>query len=760
MYAMYDAGSDSSEDEYEEGDEMGTRRKAKPARDTRQANTGKAISRPAKAPKNKMYTTANTKIDFSSGTTGGNRLHGLDVEPSRLHFESVQPGILYVMTMSIRNVSQTAQRIRIKAPKSGFFALNYIPSGVVSPGLDIRAQIECQLPEGSTDLEYLDTITVVMGENELIVPIVATKKVADVVFDSLLNFGFVAKGHKATHTVLFTNRGEVAGGIKFNSSPFLTFQPPRLRLAPNEKQSVTVTLGGVDVGVFREVAEVLIEGSLTKGMLDVSAHCVPQVLSLLKSNGGGIVEEINFGALFYGETRQIGAFIVNSGPQQLSFSALCIDEDARLPSRGKTPAPDDDLGGGSEKNALVFFPSEGVIKPFSQLPVTISFSPEMPTPDTGFKLEFMSALKESQAVMKKAVVESIETGQRLVVDVTGSVSLADVTLSPNVLKFGSCPANDRRDILVELTNNSVSAVPFSFSTHAQYRVSPQEGVLDPHQSRTVIATFHPGQLGVFKATLKMSISNGLQVLELAVSGEANETGLRKTLVGGLHASPQDFQDNYKFVNPAAVEAEIKEQQERKLKKQLDKTRSLMKTEVSINRERELGSISTGSMTREAIYGQVEDVSNTGIPGDMHPLTLKRQHDAVYNTYLQSQHLQRTEARKAAVQKSLTMRGGIDRSDPFGVDMGMDRGLNEPKLTVPKADSELWLASKAPRGTDGKGRLPFDENRLIQRKYSDTPSTQAELRDCTAELSAEDLKLVHAAQKVSRKIQTGTCLISC
>jgi hypothetical protein len=250
----------------------------------------------------------------------------------------------------------------------------------------------------------------------------------------------------------------------------------------------------------------------------------------------------------------------------------------------------------------------------------------------------------------------------------------------------------------------------------------------------------------------MSVSNGLQMLDLQLSGDANEVGTRKTLVGGLHTTPLDFEEKHKFVNPATVDAEIKEQQETKLRKQLDKTRSLLRADDPMSglriKEREGLSISTGSLTREAIYGQVEDVSKTGIPGENHPLTLKRQHDAVYNTYLQSQHLQRVMTKKLAQQKLLTMRGGIDRSDPFGVDMGMERSLEEPRLPLPKADTELWLASKTGRGTDGKGRLPFDENRLIQRKYSDTPSTQAELRDCTAELSGEELKLVHSAQKAS------------
>ena len=36
----------------------------------------------------------------------------------------------------------------------------------------------------------------------------------------------------------------------------------------------------------------------------------------------------------------------------------------------------------------------------------------------------------------------------------------------------------------------------------------------------------------------------------------------------------------------------------------------------------------------------------------------------------------------------------ERSNPFGVDMGMDRGLEEPKLLVPVGGEKLWLESDA------------------------------------------------------------------
>ena len=52
-------------------------------------------------------------------------------------------------------------------------------------------------------------------------------------------------------------------------------------------------------------------------------------------------------------------------------------------------------------------------------------------------------------------------------------------------------------------------------------------------------------------------------------------------------------------------------------------------------------------------------------------------------------------------------GAPDRSDPFGVDMGMDRGLEEPTFRIPVPDESLWLAKKITDGTFLKYIVEFD-----------------------------------------------------
>ena len=62
--------------------------------------------------------------------------------------------------------------------------------------------------------------------------------------------------------------------------------------------------------------------------------------------------------------------------------------------------------------------------------------------------------------------------------------------------------------------------------------------------------------------------------------------------------------------------------------------------------------------------------------------------------------------------------------------------------------ELWLARAPGGGKSGGGgsRLPTDENKLIAKKFKSRPSTQAEVRDCAAELAPADIGSIVASHK--------------
>jgi hypothetical protein len=109
-------------------------------------------------------------------------------------------------------------------------------------------------------------------------------------------------------------------------------------------------------------------------------------------------------------------------------------------------------------------------------------------------------------------------------------------------------------------------------------------------------------------------------------------------------------------------------------------------------------------------------------------------------------MKRGEQQLTMKKKAMTAKGRSDRSDPEGVDMGMERGLNDdPLLKIPVADEPLWLANRGEKGE--RPSFQFDEDRMIGKKAKEGPSTQAELRECSTELNSESIRKITASHKV-------------
>ncbi len=92
-----------------------------------------------------------------------------------------------------------------------------------------------------------------------------------------------------------------------------------------------------------------------------------------------------------------------------------------------------------------------------------------------------------------------------------------------------------------------------------------------------------------------------------------------------------------------------------------------------------------------------------------------------------------------------------------VDLDLDFGLEPPKLSLPEQIDPLYVVkpigpyepinqSSRKRAKQGeKGQE--SENRIIRKKFKPEPTTQAELRDCSAELTGEQLQKINAGPQL-------------
>ena len=294
--------------------------------DTRQSS--KAFTRQGYDPSTKLL----TQTSYIATAIDVRETMPLRVEPARVQFESVDPGTLYVMTISTINATNSSQRIRVSQPRGHVFSVCYIPAGPVAPGLDVRVEIECMIPKGTKEHIFTDSIVVTMGSHKVEVPLFAAKPGPDIVFENLAQMGVLPMGDPYTHSVLFKNSGERVGVVTFEppGDTHIEMDPPNFTLEPQEQLEVKIHFKAEEAGSLRELVRVFVEGVKDPMILDVTAIVVQQKVNLVYPNGGGTVDSIDFETMIFGQKRVVDTVLVNNGPSALGF-VVRYPEDADKP---------------------------------------------------------------------------------------------------------------------------------------------------------------------------------------------------------------------------------------------------------------------------------------------------------------------------------------------------------------------------------------------------------------------------------------------
>lgn len=651
----------------------------------------------------------------------------LRIEPSEVIFDHVEAGVRYVMNISVRNITKSAQRIRFSSPKTAVFSINYIPAGAVAPGLDVVAEIECQLDDNSENYVFTDTVIVSMGKYKVEIPFMCRKPCPDVVFNPFLNLGLIPENQISISNVLFENRGSAPAHLVFKprKGSKLVLDPLKGIIDPNGQLNLTIRLDCKELGAIRELIEVSINGLPQHMVLDVSGQVVNQKLSLLSFDSKCSLEQVDFGTLYYGQTKVIKAILVNNGPVQVNYTVSFPD--------------DVENDGAPTERLIAVYPPDGTLDPYSQVPLTLRFSPLAPVPKKAFTAQYMSELTEPLTVATKASIDVLDMGeqQAVIVNLTGTAVIPTFKISPSILRFGNCPINDRRDILMTLQNTSSVPLKFHFSTGAQYKMVPSSGVANSGQSLSIVASYMPCQLGPTKKMCRFSVEGGLRQIEIRIIGECIASDIKKAIVGGIDKIPEDFKPSYKFVEPGDIA-------------KMGNTGNIQ-TMSKFQRVKPWDSQEFLSSTSwDEVYSggdQPQMSTNDPVTYSLQELQRRSHHKATYTDFIRQNHTERLAKKNEKARQHQISLGRRDVEDPDGIDMAMERGLGDgPVLKVPTSNEPLWLANRHEKGD--KKKFQFDENRLIVKKARESPSTQAEQRDCATELSADQLRCVVASHKVT------------
>ena len=128
-----------------------------------------------------------------------------------------------------------------------------------------------------------------------------------------------------------------------------------------------------EAGIFRDTIQVTVEGQSLLQNIDVSATSVDFYIFVIDETGAQNTA-FDFGDTYFGQYKEIQAYLVNNSPQKLNFKAKFLtgiqNVDEEVPNL-QTPT---ELGQEQIQRVMMCTPSEGVIDSYTQVYLLIGKS--------------------------------------------------------------------------------------------------------------------------------------------------------------------------------------------------------------------------------------------------------------------------------------------------------------------------------------------------------------------------------------------------
>lgn len=773
----------------------------------------------------------------------------LRVFPQRVNFENVEPNTLYVLTLLIQNIAAKAERIRFRHPRSNYFTINYTATGAVAPGLEVRAEVEFCIPDGLEDKEFHDELVIMSGDSQISIPLSGQRPCPrlGVEGNGLVDLGTVVRGNVQTRYLELCNKGALPGEfhVAGDLGEYLSVSPEKGVVAGTSTGSsklserLKVDFSSDTLGSFRKTItlEVMNQAPI---LLDVCANVVDQNLELVMPKNGGLVNsELNFGALHFGQETKQELMLVNNSPVSCQYSIsfkpgagfdLYRGGTAGTNSTGELSLHSEDAAEGDGNDELPpgfvqdigirapplrITPTQGVLAPYSKIPLDVIFAPRPPPQPKGFRARGDQNLNSDISFDMETIITCIDTNQQIPIKLSARALKPLVEISRTSFNFGTCATQDRRDIVFTIANKGeVLPLQYSINKVAFFSCKPNVGRLLPGQSQNVLVSFMPVQLGKFRNTLHAVLCDGVRVVPLSVYGECDALGSARKIPGGPQAIVADFQSEIKYVDDDEVRRQARQTKPRfkRLppweKKKLaqrehltaeDLENTLLESPSTTMSHNQLDPEDSGEVAPD-VFGGVKsyDPTYTFSTAD---LVRKQQHRDQYADFLiRARNSRKDRAEKKfkafAIQQKKkhagytrekeTFRLGKNGAQAVGneesdseedddrdleedpIDIGIDprEGLRSPRLRVPTDPEPLWLErpieDDADNNTGANGgrrhhrAKTHDENKLIKRKFKPEPSTQSEISDCRSLVTPTDLALITIQPK---QLDFGTVCVN-
>jgi hypothetical protein len=163
-------------------------------------------------------------------------------------------------------------------------------------------------------------------------------------------------------------------------------------------------------------------------------------------------EEADFGSTFYGKSKTLTGVLVNNGSESLNFSVIHAPKEnytqLGIENGSRMITKTEKFNRNETESCFSFSPTDGIVKPFSQTKIVITYLPIQNEMTHGFEKQFIEDVKHGKILRDEFFIEMPAINQRMFLAVQGTANIPLVTVSPSMLRFGMCAVHDRRDIQV------------------------------------------------------------------------------------------------------------------------------------------------------------------------------------------------------------------------------------------------------------------------------------------------------------------------
>ena len=731
-------------------------------------------------------------LENRTSAYGPDPLPWLRVFPPNVTFGNVEANTTYTATVTLRNADNRPHVVKVIPPKTGRFSLrgehNGVTSTRLSPGLTTTFEVDFTSDEQD---DFFDTCVIQTDAGSTSVDLVARAPVPSTSISGDFDFGIVSPGDVKQKRVLLRNVGTLEACIEtkwdrrvdgdtFSVEPrFATIKPGdsielTANLTPKEPGDVDVT---VDVFVTNSFGDddgfPKAQNTKDSKRLHATATVVPRAPEFLSDDPFGVQEPlplstIDFGYVLCGDAREIFSSVYNNSPYDSKFKVKLVGESDKKDAKLLIVTPDRGTLAPYEKRRLTF----RIAPPLQQVVTTKGFKtgrfetsdgPQSSSDDTSRDIKLVANISFDSNLVKPFKIP-----------VTARAVVAGLSLDPPVLDFGSIEYNDAGDHLVTVRNlNDETPIDFSFGRSAYFKPTPSRGKVLPGQTVTVSVAYEPKGLGAHTSSLTVQalgtstvdgkkwdariVANQDEVVvfttELQCTGRCREGALKAKPTRGLTATPNDFQRQKKYVNPAEVVA------------QTETIRLKKATQRAHTKD------STNALS---IYAERGDMDPS-----KHALTLdqasrKLEHKSAYDSYIKDSRLNRIAgvAKKLDDPNDPTTLGLRNQYDLKNTQGGVYSLKHDLGPALPRADEPLWLDPSKQKGCEDEeqkrrrksrraAKIPFSylrpRNRPQQAVEAETsvsaggartdapqePETAAQKRDCARVLIPDEISKLSA-----------------